>query len=68
LKTEIYEADPFTSRKGKLLATFDSDYRLERQDEIFLDRAEKAIRVRVMNVALHLSGGELQRDLLVMRL
>ena len=68
MKTEIYEADPFTSHKGKLLATFDSDYRLERQDELFLDRVEKAIRVRVINVALRLSGGELQRELLVMRL
>ena len=68
LKTEIYEADPFTSRKGKLLATFDSDYRLERQDELFLDGAEKAIKVRVIHVALRLSGGELQRELLVMQL
>jgi hypothetical protein len=68
LKTEIYETDPFTSRKGKLLATFDSDYRLERQDELFLDRVEKAIRVRVINVALRLSSGELQRELLVMQL
>jgi hypothetical protein len=68
LKTEIYEADPFASRKGKLLATFDSDYRLERQDEFFLDRVEKAIRVRVIGVVLRLSSGELQRELLVMRL
>ena len=68
MKTEIYEADPFTGHKGKLLATFDSDYRLERQDVLFLDRAETATRVRVKNVVLQLSGGELQRDLLVMRL
>jgi hypothetical protein len=54
LKTEVYEADPFTSHKGKLLAT--------------LDRAEKAIKVRVIHVALRLSGGELERELLVMRL
>jgi hypothetical protein len=68
LKTEIYEADPFTSRKGKLLTTFDSDYRFERQEEFFIDGPEKATKVRVIGVLLRLSGGELQRELLVMRL
>jgi hypothetical protein len=68
LKTEIYEADPFTSRKGKLLATFNSDYRLERQDELFINGADKSIKVRVINVALRLVGGELERELLVMKL
>jgi hypothetical protein len=43
LRTEIYEADPFTSRKGKLLAAFNSDYRVERQDELFIDGSEKAM-------------------------
>ena len=39
MKTEIYEVDPFTSRKDKLITTIDSDYRFERQDEIFIDGA-----------------------------
>lgn len=68
MRTEIYEADPFTSRKGKLLATFDSDYRIERQDELFIDGSEKAMKVRVIAVTLRLAGGELERELLVMRL
>jgi hypothetical protein len=53
------DSDEVLGPHRKLLATFDSDYRLERQDELFLDRAEKAIKVRVINVALRLSGGEL---------
>ncbi len=68
LKTEIYEADPFTSRKGKLLATFNSDYRFERQDELIIDGAERPTKVRVIGVLLRLSGGDLQRELLVMKL
>jgi hypothetical protein len=68
LKTEIYEADPFTSRKGKLLATFNGDYRLERQDELFIDGGGKSTKVRVIGVTLRLVGGDLERELLVMRL
>jgi hypothetical protein len=68
LRTEIYEADPFTSRKSKLLATFNSDYRVERNDEIFIDGSEKSTKVRVIAVTLRLAGGELERELLVMKL
>jgi len=67
LKTEIYEVDPFTSRKDKLITTIDSDYRFERQDEIFIEGA-KPIKVRVINVFVRLTGGEMERELLVMKL
>ena len=67
MKTEIYEVDPFTRRKDKLITTIDSDYRFERQDEIFIDGA-KAMKVRVINVVVRLAGGEMERELLVMKL
>jgi hypothetical protein len=67
LKTEIYQVDPFTSRKDKLITTIDSDYRFERQDEIFIDGAT-SMKVRVINVFVRLAGGEMQRELLVMKL
>jgi hypothetical protein len=67
LKTEIYEVDPFTSRKDKLITTIESDYRFERQDEIFIDGA-KSMKVRVINVVVRLAGGDMQRELLVMKL
>ena len=67
MKTEIYQVDPFTSRKDKLITTIDSDYRFERQDEIFIDGAT-SMKVRVINVFVRLAGGEMQRELLVMKL
>ena len=67
MKTEIYEVDPFTSRKDKLITTIDSDYRFERQDEISIEGA-KPIKVRVINVFVRLTGGEMERELLVMKL
>ena len=67
MKTEIYEVDPFTSRKDKLITTIDSDYRFERQDEIFIEGA-KPIKVRVVSVVVRLAGGEMGRELLVMKL
>jgi len=30
MKVEIYEADPFTQRKDKLLTTLNTDYRFQR--------------------------------------
>jgi len=67
LKTEVYEVDPFTSRKDKLLATFNSDYRFERQDELFIE-GSKPIKVRVISVVMRLTDGDMERELLVMKL
>lgn len=67
MKTEIYEVDPFTSRKDKLITTVDSDYRFERQDEIFIDGV-RSMKVRVISVVVRLAGGEMLRELLVIKL
>ncbi len=67
MKTEIYEVDPFTSRKDRLITTIESDYRFERQDEIVIDSG-KPMRVRVINVFVRLAGQEMERELLVMKL
>ncbi|MGD0115775.1 MAG: hypothetical protein ABSC13_07215 [Dehalococcoidia bacterium] len=67
MKTEIYEVDPFTSRKDKLITTIDSDYRFERQDELFIEGV-KPMKVRVVSVVVRLTGGEMGRELLVMKL
>jgi hypothetical protein len=68
LKTEIYEADPFTGRKGKLLATLNTDYRFERQDEVVMDGGERPMKVRVVGVLIRMSAGELEREMLVMKI
>ena len=67
MKTEIYEVDPFTSRKDKLITTIESDYRFERQDEIFIDGAQVDEGARIQRV-VRLVGGEMERELLVMKL
>jgi hypothetical protein len=67
VKTEIYEVDPFTSRKDKLITTIDSDYRFERQDEIFIDGA-RSMKVRVFNVMVRLVGGKMEREMLVLKI
>ena len=67
MKTEIYEVDPFTSRKDKLITTINSDYRFERQDEIYINGA-KPMKVRVVSVLVRLVGGEMERELLVLKL
>lgn len=67
MKTEIYEVDPFTSRKDRLITTINSDYRFERQDEILIHGA-KPMKVRVISVMVRLAGDEMERELLVMKL
>ena len=68
MHTDIYESDPFSSRKSGLLATLDSPYRFERNDELFITTAGKRIKVRIIHVLVELDGAELRRELLVQRL
>ena len=65
MKTEIFESDPFTSRKGPSLCAFDSDYRFEKSDEFFL----KSGKYRIVMVRLEIAdGGAMRRELHVLKL
>jgi hypothetical protein len=69
MKTEIYESDPFTPRKGRLLASLSTEYRLEKGDELFFDDEPGRLKVRVMNIQIHVLGnGDIYRDVLALRL
>lgn len=68
MRTAIYEADPFSGRRGRLLTSLDTDYRFERGDEFTLDGEEGSLRVRVIQVRLRISGGKIERELVVLRL
>ena len=69
MKTEIWESDPFTPQKGKLLATLSTEYRWEKGDEIFFDDAPQRLKVRVMGVQIHVKGnGDVERDVLALKL
>ncbi|MGE0544244.1 MAG: hypothetical protein AB7R89_29125 [Dehalococcoidia bacterium] len=68
MKTEVYESDPFSGSRGPHLASMETDYRFERNDELFLTANGRRIKVRITHVVLEWDGASLRRDLLVMKL
>ena len=69
MKTEIYESDPFTPQKGALLATLATEYRFEKGDEVYFDDAASRLKVRVIDVRVHVKGnGDVQREILALKL
>lgn len=68
MRTEIYESDPFSAQKGSLLVTVDTDYRFERNDELFVNSGGKRLKVRVINVRVDITGDTMRRELLVLKL
>ncbi len=68
MRTEIYESDPFTPKKGRLLTALSTEYRFEKGDELFFDDAPERTKVRVIGVQLHIRGGDVHRDILALRL
>jgi hypothetical protein len=69
VKTEIYESDPFTPKKGRLIATIESEYRFEKGDEVYFDDEPGRLKVRIIDVRLHVKGnGDVHRDILALKL
>lgn len=69
MQTRIYESDPFTAKPQDLLVTFESDYRFERKDELYIDRAQRPLKVRIIDVRVHVTDdGQLTRDILALKL
>jgi hypothetical protein len=68
MKVEIYEVDPFTQRKDKLLTTLNTDYRFQKGDEIFIEEGSKPVKVRVSYVQVRIKGGGLEQELLALRI
>ncbi|HXK34179.1 MAG TPA: hypothetical protein VNM91_09225 [Dehalococcoidia bacterium] len=69
MKTDIYESDPFTPRKGRLIASLSTEYRMEKGDELFFDDEPGRLKVRIMNVQVHIKGdGDIYREVLALKL
>lgn len=68
MKVEIYEADPFTQRREKLLTSLDTHYRFQKGDELFIEGGERATKVRVIHVQVRIKGGELQQEILALKI
>ncbi len=70
MKTEIYESDPFTAKKDKLLVTFTSDYRFQKGDELYIHQGgDRPLKVRLIDVRVHIQNdGGLTREILALKL
>jgi len=69
VKTEIFESDPFTPKKGRLIATLDTEYRFQKGDEVYFDDEPSRLKVRIIDVRIHVKGnGEVHRDILALKL
>jgi hypothetical protein len=68
MKTEFYESDPFTPRKTELLLSLDTDYRFEKGDEVVIESANRTMKIRVMDVRIHVKMGVISREILALKL
>lgn len=69
MKTSIYEADPFSGSKGEHYLTLDTDYRFEKNDEVWLEVKGRRLKIRVTWVHVTVrENGEMERELLGMKL
>lgn len=70
METEIYESDPFTTKKQGLLVQFTSDYRFQKGDELYIHQGNgHPLKVRLIDVRVHVQhGGRLTRELLALKL
>jgi hypothetical protein len=68
MQTEIFEADPFGGGRGQHLVTLNTDYRFERNDELFLSAGGRRIKVRITHVRVEWTGTALTREILAMKL
>ena len=68
MKVDIYEMDPFTQRKDRLLTTLNTDFRFQKGDVIFVEGEGKTVKVRVSHVQVRVKGGGVEQEILVLRL
>lgn len=68
MKTEFYESDPFSPRKADLLIAIDTDYRIEKGDELVIENNGRNTKVRVMDVRVRITKGEMSREILALKL
>ncbi|GIW06635.1 MAG: hypothetical protein KatS3mg060_1440 [Dehalococcoidia bacterium] len=67
MRTEIFEADPFSGARSRPLATIESDYRFERNDEFILETDGTSMRLRVTHVRIRIKGNTLSREITALK-
>jgi len=70
VEVELYASDAFTAKKEELLSRFESEYRFEKGDELYVERGDgRPLRVRLIDVRVHISeSGSVKSELLAMKL
>ncbi len=70
MDAELYSSDAFTVKKEELLSRFESEYRFEQGDELYVEQGgERPFKVRVIDVRVFVGeGGSLKSELLTMKL
>ena len=70
MDVELWSSDAFTEKKEELLASFQSEYRFERGDELYVQRSEgRPLKVRLINVRVQVGeDGTVSSELLAMKL
>ena len=68
MDTEIYESDRFSTQKGRRLAKLATEYRFEKNDELFVETEGRSVKIRVMHVRGMVHNGTLSRKILGLKL
>jgi hypothetical protein len=68
VRTDFYEADPFSGSKGEHYVTIESDYRWEKGDEVWIEVKGKRTKLRITWVNVTVQDGQVSRDLLGLKL
>ncbi len=68
MKTDFFEADPFSGSKGEHYATIESDYRWEKGDEVWLEVRGRRVKLRITWVNVTVTDGVVSRELLGLKL
>lgn len=68
MKTDFFEADPFSGSKGEHYVTIESDYRWEKGDEAWIETSGRRVKIRVTWVVVTVKDGVVSRELLGLKL
>ena len=69
MEVEVYASDPFTAKKEALLTSFSSDYRFQKGDELYIHEGEGTpLKVRIIDVRVHVRDGGIASELLALKL
>ncbi len=70
MEVELYASDAFTAKKEELLSRFESEYRFEKGDELYVEQGgERPLKVRLIDVRVLVDkGGSVKSELLAMKL